>query len=87
MHPCKDDERVARIDADDERPGEACGNVDLAGGQRLLHREASRDLDVLHIGESLAMQELFGDVLRGNTDVGVVEHPERRGLGRRLRSG
>ena len=41
-------------------PDEVHADVDLAGGQGLAEGRALADLDVLHVGEPLGLQELFG---------------------------
>ena len=49
----QENDRVTGIDPDGERRDEPHGEVDLAGGQRLVEARGG-DGDVLHVGEALA---------------------------------
>jgi hypothetical protein len=76
---------VPGLQANDQRRGEVPIEVGLAGGQRLLDPFGALFLDVVHVGEPLLPEELFGHVLGVLTDAGHLDQPEPRGLGRRLR--
>ena len=83
--PREDDDGVPCIHPDEERPDEVQDDVDLAGSQGWREKVPGH-LDVLDIGEPLALQEVFGHVQGGDTDGGALRQPELRRLGRRLRS-
>src|SRR5919108_329205 len=80
---CQDDQRVPRVEPGEERSNEVQDDIDLASEQGLREQLAFR-LNVMHLGESLALQELFGDIIRGNADGGGLYPPNRGRLGWRL---
>jgi hypothetical protein len=79
------DNGIARVHADNERGGEAQAEVGVARGEGLREAGSFHGLDVLDLGEPLALQEVFGHVLGGNTDPGDLDQPKRRRLGWWLR--
>ena len=50
---CQDDDRITRVETDDERGGKMKGQVDVTCRERLLLTDVSRFLDVLDVCESL----------------------------------
>jgi len=61
--------------------------ISFAGGQSRLDLFGALLADVLHVGESLCLEKLLGQVLGALADAGNPNHPEPRRLGRRLGSG
>src|SRR5713226_7570268 len=85
MYPRHEDNGIPRVYKDDGRRGEHHSHVALAGGYGLPSPDGCLFLDVLHIGESLAMQELFGQEHGGRTDATDPEDgPDLCRLKRRL---
>ena len=70
--PGQDDDRVPRVQPDQERPTKFRSDIDLAGGHG-LRPPARRVWTILDIGEPFAWQELFSHVLRGDADPWVLE--------------
>ena len=66
MYPAEEDERQAGVDRNDEWRNEGHADVDRAGGEAGIY--VHRHLDILDAGETLAPQQLFGNVLRRNAD-------------------
>jgi hypothetical protein len=61
MTPGQDDDWVARVQPDKERPGEVHVNVGLAGREcRLDSSGRPWFLEVLHVGEPFAPEQLLG---------------------------
>ena len=53
--PCQDDQGVSSLEAEEQRPGEVEGDVNLTGGHSLREHLLPRP-DVLHVREPLAWQ-------------------------------
>ncbi len=85
MDSRQDDDGVPRLQAEEERRGEMQAEVGFAGGEGRRDVGGPLLLDVLHLGEPLAAQQLFGHILGGLTDAGNLDQPEPRRLRRRLR--
>src|SRR5215469_14671293 len=81
----RNDRDLELLQVHDERGSVRHCEVRLAGPDGDVKGEPL-DFDVLHIGETLPFQKLTGNPLRGDTNGGNLGKPERRRLGRRLRS-
>jgi hypothetical protein len=86
VNACEQHEWVPRFHAQEKWRAEKLGEVDLAGSERWPLFSVCRLRDVLHLGESLPVQEFFGHILSGHTDGGIPDQPDPRRLRRRLRS-
>ena len=86
MEASEDHDRIPGLHANDARRREVVVDVSLARRERFGDSERARLLDVLDVGESLSLQQLAGDVLRGLTHAGDLDQPECRRLRRRLGS-
>jgi hypothetical protein len=60
MHSSQDDNRIRLIQPDDEGCREVRAEVGVAGGERHLEIAYRVGLDIMHIEESLGLQQLFG---------------------------
>jgi hypothetical protein len=81
---CEQNERVPRLHAQEKRPAEHLGDVNLTGDKSRHLFGVCLLLDVLHLGESLSQQEFFSDILGGHTEAGIPDQSEPRRLGWRL---
>ena len=86
MEASEDHDRIPGLHANDARRREMVVDVGLTRCERFGDSERACLLDVLDVGESLSLQELAGDVLRGLTHAGDLDQPEGRRLGWRLGS-
>ena len=79
-------ERRTRVQLDDDPGRGVRAQVDVAGQARFQILGLG-DLDVLHVGESFAPQQLLGNVLGGQTDRRDLAKPDPLRLERRLGRG
>ncbi len=86
MNATENDERLPRVDGDEQWPREVPGDIDLAGHDG-LGKQFSSYLDVLDLGETLGREEFLSQVHRGAADGDAPRQPDLRDLGRRLRGG
>jgi hypothetical protein len=85
VEPRQDDDRVSRLQAEEQRRREVPIEVGFARGQRRLNIGGPRFLEVVYLGEAFAAQQFFGHILRGLTDARDLHQPDARRFGRWLR--
>lgn len=83
----QDDDRVSCLDSQDHRRREVPTDISLARSERLLDPDGPCCRSVLHVGETLGPEQLFGHPLRAPAGAGDAGNSESRRLGRRLGSG
>ena len=90
VNPGQKDDRLPRVDLDDERGSEGHADLGLARAEGLVDPLRSWLLDVPYVGKTLGLQQLLGDVLRRDTDARDLHKPDpgrlqghlrRRGIG------
>src|SRR5262245_63944488 len=81
---CQDDDRVARLQAEEERRGEVPIEVSFAGGESRLDAFGPCFLEVVYLGEPFAVQQLLSDVLRRRSEEHTSELQSLRHLVCRL---
>src|SRR5882724_780607 len=84
VHSSEDRDRVPRVHTHDEHRGKVVADVGCTGGEGLVEPAGLLLRDIVHLGESLAPQELFRNILGGQTEAEAVVYPEHRRLGRRF---
>jgi hypothetical protein len=85
MDPSQDNDRRPLVELDNQLRGEVAGDICLARAERRVE-PLGPVRHVLHVGETLASQQVFGDIQRGQTEAQTVVHPEPRRFRRRLGS-
>jgi hypothetical protein len=85
MHSSQQLDRCVRIDLDDIVRDEAHAHVDLVGPNRSVDG-VQWNLDILDVIEALDFEQLFGHVLRRNTNPGNLGKADGRYFGRSLLS-
>ena len=76
VDPRQEHERVARSSWVRAAPTKFRPRSTSPAASALWNDCAASDLDVLHLGEPLALQELFGHILGRHTDAGDLDQPE-----------
>jgi hypothetical protein len=84
MEPRQDDDRVSRLQAEEERRGEVPIEVGFTRGESRLNVGGPRFLEVVHLGEPFAAQQGFGHIRGGLTDARNPDEPDPRCLRWRL---
>jgi hypothetical protein len=82
VDPAEQDDRESCIHLDHKRRDKRHTDIDLA--RRISFVRIGDKLDILHLSKPLEVQELFGHVLRGDTNTGDLIQPEPRRLRRWL---
>src|SRR5262249_47197912 len=86
MHAAEQYEWQTSVELNDVGCNEGHADVDRPRSEPRVYVRR-RQLDILDVGEPLAPQQLFRDVLRRNADARNLPEPDGRGLRRRLLSG
>jgi hypothetical protein len=82
VHAPEQHQRQARVQLNDVRRDERHADVNRPGSEAGVNID--RKLDVLNVGETLAAQKLFGDVLRCDADAGNLPKTNGGGFRRRF---
>jgi hypothetical protein len=82
VHACEEEDRLLRVNPDDDASRERAGEIGVVHGDKLGEAQSWIDLHILHIGESLGLQQLFSNELGHRTDARIVDEPDVRRLGR-----